>query len=74
MYRVFSLEIVSFVIRIAVDAIKAELIAIGKEVVGLMIDSVENTTVKLESIKISEIIRSFSIFLIQFFYSFLYHS
>ena len=37
---------------------KAELLAIGKEIVGLMIDDVKDTSVELDPNKISEAIES----------------
>ena len=49
----------SLVINIAIDVIKAELLAIYIPILRLTIDNVEDTIVDLDPFKISEIIKEF---------------
>ena len=48
----------SFVIKIAFDVIKTELLAIGITILGLTVDWAKNIIVKLDAIEISDIFKS----------------
>ena len=48
-----NFEIYSFAIKIAIDASRAELLAIEIPILGLTIENVEDTLVELDPIKIS---------------------
>ena len=53
-YRIFNFEMSSFVIEIAIDVIRAELLAMGMTILGLTNDRVELTIVELHPNKVSE--------------------
>ena len=48
----FNFELYSFVIKIAIVVIRAELVAVREAIFGLMIDFVKDTIVELDLIKI----------------------
>ena len=63
----------SLVINVAIDVIKAELLAIDIPILGLTIDDVEDTILDLDPFKISEIIKDI-FFLFKLSYNFLEYS
>ena len=54
---VFYLQTFSFVINLAIDEIRAELLAIGIAMLGLLIDFVEDTIVEPDLIQLSRLLK-----------------
>ena len=61
-HRVFNFEKYSFVIKVAIEVIRAELLAIGKAMVGLLFINVEHNTVEIDPINFSETIKTVFLF------------
>ena len=58
-YRIFNYEIYSFVIKMAINVIKVEMLAIRKPILVLTIEKLQNTKTELDPFKKSELLKQF---------------